>query len=251
MKENINVELNAKGEKAVLHILEGKLPDPENRKPFAISGNINAPSEFWKKRNKSLAELNDIKSENGTNYDWSVSHVIFDHSNKYIKLIVDEGSQREIEILGTFVLNPIFKELKINDPNGAYETRDELYRALKFSGHIFKSKESHLEVLKQLQNFSGKITKTFSEFNDNKGNAGKSFETVLDGIVPLDFDIYTPIFSGEEKVELRIIVEVQERNNRPIFYLTCLEFVSEVNEYMEQKFASLKEDFADIAIISK
>jgi len=80
---------------------------------------------------------------------------------------------------------------------------------LKFSGHIFKSKESHLEVLKQLQNFSGKITKSFNEFNDNKGNAGKSFETVLDGIVPLDFDISTPIFSGEQKIDLRIIVEVQ------------------------------------------
>lgn len=251
MKENINFEVNAKGEKAVLHILEGKLPDPENREPITISGNINAPSEFWKKRNNALAQLNDSKSENGTNYDWTVSHVIFDYSNKYIKLIVDEGSQREIEITGTFVLNPIFKELKINDPNGAYENREELYRALKFSGHIFKSKESHLEVLKQLQNFSGKITKSFNEFNDNKGNAGKSFETVLDGIVPLDFNISTPIFSGEQKIDLRIIVEVQERNNKPTFYLTCLEFVSEVNEYMEQKFASLKEYFADIAIISK
>lgn len=36
MKENINFEVNAKGEKAVLHILEGKLPDPENREPITI-----------------------------------------------------------------------------------------------------------------------------------------------------------------------------------------------------------------------
>jgi hypothetical protein len=251
MKENINVELNAKGEKAVLHIYEGKLPDPENRNPILLSGNINAPSEFWLKRNKALSELNDTKSKNGTNYDWSISHVIFDHSSQNIKLVIDEGSQREITVIGLFVLNPIFKDLGINDPNKSYESHQDLYRALKFAGHIFKTKESHLEVLKQLQNFSGKIVKTFNEFNDNKGNAGKSFETVLDGIVPLDFDISTPIFSGESKVNLRVIVEVQERNNKPTFYLTCLEFVSEVNEYMEAKFETLKGDFADIAIISK
>ncbi|MBL0304300.1 MAG: hypothetical protein IPQ23_21860 [Cytophagaceae bacterium] len=50
---------------------------------------------------------------------------------------------------------------------------------------------------------------------------------------------------------MRVIVEVQERNNKPTFYLTCLEFISEVNEYMEAKFETLKGDFADIAIISK
>lgn len=251
MKESINVDLSVKGDKGILHLLEGKLPDPENRKPISISGNINAPSEFWKKRNSSLAEQNSTSSENGTNYDFSLSHVIFNHSDQNIKLVIDEGSQREITINGSFVLNPIFKDIGINDPNRAYENQQELYRALKFAGHIFKSKESHLEMLKSLQNFSGKITKSFNEFNDNKGNAGKSFEIVLDGIVPLDFDISTPIFSGESKVDLRVIVEVQERNNKPTFYLTCLEFVSEINEYMEVKFNELKADFSQIAIIEK
>lgn len=251
MKENINIDLSVKGDKGILHLLEGKLPDPENRKTISISGNINAPSEFWNKRKAHLGVIDKYVSENGTNYDKALSHVIFDHSGQKITLVIDEGSQREITVNGGFVLNPIFKDLGINDPNKAYENQQELYRALKFAGQIFKSKESHFEMLKSLQNFSGKITKTFNEFNDNKGNAGKSFEIVLDGIVPLDFDISTPIFSGEGKVDLRVIVEVQERNNRPTFYLTCLEFVSEISEYMDTKFNILKLDFEDIAIIEK
>lgn len=131
MKENINFEVNAKGEKTVFHILEGKLPDPENREPITISGNINAPSEFWKKRNNALAQLNDSKSENGTNYDWTVSHVIFDYSNKYIKLIVDEGSQRE----GETVFSPFggigsegFQALKMKRKSISIELKSSYFK---------------------------------------------------------------------------------------------------------------------------
>lgn len=49
--QKIEVNLSSSDkEYATLHILEGNLPEPENRKPICISGNINAPSEFWKKK---------------------------------------------------------------------------------------------------------------------------------------------------------------------------------------------------------
>lgn len=248
--QKIEVNLSSSDkEHATLHILEGKLPEPENRKPITINGNINSPSEFWMKRILSLGAL--YKSANDTVYQQSVCRVEFDHKGQTITLVVDEGSQRQITVIGSFVKNPIFETLNINKPDAAYESQHDLYKAIKFNGFIFKDKSQHLEILHSLKNFSAKVTKNFKDFDDLKGNSNKSIEVLMDGLPTLDFDIYTPIFSGESKVELKITVEVSERNGKPIFYLTCLELPQFSFEFMEYKFNELKADFNRIAIIEK
>jgi hypothetical protein len=250
--QNIEVSI-AGGEtgKGILHVLEGQLPDPENRKPISINGNINAPSEFWKKRKEDLLKQDDLSSVNGTNYSLSVCRVEFDHKVQTITLIVDEGSQRQITVNGSFVVNPIFDKLNINKPESAYESQHDLYKAIKFNGFIFKDKAQHAEILHSLKNFSAKVTKNFKDFDDLKGNSNKSIEVLMDGLPTLDFDIFTPIFSGEAKSELRVTVEVSERNGKPIFYLTCLELPQLSFEFIEQKFDELKADFETIAIIQR
>lgn len=248
--QKIEVNLSSSDKEfATLHILEGKLPDPENRKPICINGNINAPSEFWKKRFTFLKSF--FKSANETVYDQSVCRVEFDHKAHTITLIIDEGSQRQITVNGSFVVNPIFDKLNINKPDSAYESQHDLYKAIKFNGFIFKDKTQHSEILHSLKNFSAKVTKNFKDFDDLKGNSNKSIEVLMDGLPTLDFDIYTPIFSGESKVELRITVEVSERNGKPIFYLTCLELPQFSFEFIEEKFNELKADFETIAIIER
>jgi len=243
------IHIKLEGEKSVIHVLEGNLPEPENRKPIVINGNINAPSEFWKKRSLFLNEKGE--SQNKTTYSPALCRVEFDHTAQSISLVVDEGSQREITVKGLFVKNPIFDKLNINKPDAAYESQHDLYKAIKFNGFIFKDKEQHSNILHSLKNFSAKVTKNFKDFDDLKGNSAKSIEVLMDGLPTLDFDIYTPIFSGESKVELRITVEVSERNGKPIFYLTCLELPQFSFEFMEEKFNELKADFASIAIIER
>jgi len=258
--QKIEVNLSSSDkEHATLHILEGKLPEPENRKPIFINGNINAPSEFWQKRVKGQLSLVSVgenpflaeKSTNETNYTSDVCRVEFDHKAQTITLVIDEGSQRQITVNGSFVVNPIFDKLNINKPESPYESQHDLYKAIKFNGFIFKDKNQHSEILHSLKNFSAKVTKNFKDFDDLKGNSNKSIEVLMDGLPTLDFDIYTPIFSGESKVELRITVEVSERNGKPIFYLTCLELPQFSFEFIEQKFNELKLDFETIAIIER
>jgi hypothetical protein len=239
----IHIKLDS--EKSIIQVIEGKLPDPENRKPIVINGNINAPSEFWKKRR--VFEL----SENSTNYSVSVCRVEFDHRFQTIHLYCDEGSQREINVNGTFFKNPIFDNLNINKPDVAYESQHDLYKAIKFNGFIFKDKAQHSDMLHSLKNFSARVSKTFKDYDDLKGNANKSIEVLMDGLPTLDFDIFTPIFSGEEKIQLRVTVEVSERNGKPIFFLTCLELPQFSFEFIERKFNELKLDFHSIAIIER
>jgi len=250
--QKIEVNLSSSDKEfATLHILEGKLPEPENRKPISINGNINAPSEFWQKRKEYLLKQDDLSSVNGTNYSLSVCRVEFDHKVQTITLVIDEGSQRQITVNGSFVVNPIFDRLNINKPDSAYESQHDLYKAIKFNGFIFKDKTQHSEILHSLKNFSAKVTKNFKDFDDLKGNSNKSIEVFMDGLPTLDFDIFTPIFSGEAKSELRVTVEVSERNGKPIFYLTCLELPQFSFEFIEQKFNELKLDFETIAIIER
>ena len=247
--KDLNVSLTvAEGNTAI--ILEGKAPDPINPKPLKIEGNIHAPSEFYNKRSKKDLASEVAVSPSESIYPIYGTHVVFDHTNKTIELVINETKPDQINILGMLIENPIFDKLNINNTSSPYESHLQLYQALKFNAHLFTDKSSHGKVLEKLLDFKATVTKTFESKKDTLGNSRNLDETVMD-IEALSFQITAPIYNGESAKDIGIAVEVEARNGKPVFYLTSLELAQIKNEAANELFEAEKKHFVNIAIIEK
>lgn len=239
--ENIKIELSNTSP-GVIHVLQGVLPKPWNRETQVISGNIHAPIQWLSKR---LNCVFSNESYNKDSYLPSCTYVIMDMSDRKILLVVDEGSQNEVKVLGQFILNPEIEKLRLNNPDKPYESYNELYRVLKFSSHLFENKEAHRQLLVDLQNYNQKVTVNIKQHDDNRGNSGASIENSLD-VKPLIIDLLMPVFIGESKVSLRVEAEITIRNGKPLFYLTCYELTEIISNYTDAFFETMIQEFGKL-----
>jgi hypothetical protein len=241
-------EIKIEAKEGVVKVYEGYLPDPINFKAQKITGTIDAPSEFFKKRHNKIGK-NQVSSDS-LNYNYDASYVEFDYVNNTIMLVVNAAHPGEIQVTGKFVENNIFSLLKINSTE-CYSTPNELLQMIRHKSNIFKSIEDHKQILNSLRNFTMNITREHKQWSDQRGNAGKSESFVLKEPHVLGFEINVPIFSGEPKSIIKVEVEIEIRNNNPEFFLVSPELPILMEEYKNKKFAELLEDFEDIAIIKK
>jgi hypothetical protein len=234
----------------VNHILEGKLPEPINFKRQEIFGTINAPSEFWNKRLLEIDIDRDFYSSDKINYNYDAAYIEFDYGNNTIKLTVNAAHPGEIIVNGSFIVNRVFNELKINkdDP---YSNPNELLATVRYKSELFETITGHADLVKNLRNFTAKATKDFKQWSDQKGNTGTSKSIELIEFTPLAFEIFVPIFNGEPKNKIKVEVEIEDRNGSLVFFLVSMELPRLMEDYKGKKFLDLKEDFTGIAIIDK
>lgn len=230
--EHITVKLEESAK--TLTILEGKASEPFNPKQQVLKGNIYAPSNFFLTRKDNL--------------DFQKCHVFFNSQAKNIQLIVNENQIDQITVLGLFTQNAVFDELLINKPNSPYESHIDLMQALKYKGFIFESPAVHRDILQKLSSFKATVTKKFEQQKETNGNSKNSVEVEMN-IEPLEFEIYVSVFGGMPKKKLKVMVEVSERNGKPIFFLTSLELPEMSINEIETAMESLKLDFDGIVII--
>ena len=247
MEKTIKVE----AQNGVLHIYEGKLSEPINPKKQSISGTIDAPSEFFIKRHTFFSNtIGKPTSSDGLNYSYDASYVEFDYAKNTIELFVNAGHPGEIVVKGSFIENSIFQELKINSTE-SYSNPAQLLAVIRHKSNIFKSIEEHKEVLTKLRNFTTSISREQKAWSDQSGRAGHSDSFVLKNPSVVGFNLYVPIFNGEKKMEIKVDVEIEIRNNNPEYFLVSAELPVLIQDYKEERFAELIKDFGPIAIIKK
>ena len=235
---------------AIVNVLEGKLPEPINPKTQEISGTIDAPSEFWMKRNEILKPIGAVATSDNINFNPDATYVEFDYKNATIKLVVAAAHPSQITVNGEFILNSIFAELNINTKE-PYSDQNVLLGIIRYKSNIFETIEAHKDFLSRLRNFTARATKEYKQYSDQKGNAGKSQVVELQEFTPLDFEIFVPIFNGEAKSKIKIEIEIEERNGSLVFFLVSAELPRLIESYKEQKFADLKANFVGIPVINK
>jgi hypothetical protein len=242
-------EIKIEAKEGVVKIYEGTLPSPVNPQKQFISGTIDAPYEFFSKRHSELSEGEKLSSD-GLNYSFDASYVEFDYCQNTINLVVNAAHPGEIQVNGAFVVNSIFKELKINSTE-SYSNPAALLAVVRFKSNIFESIEEHGRVVTALRNYTTKISREQKAWSDQQGRAGNSDSFVLKDPSIVGFNISVPIFNGEKKSLIKISVEVEIRNNNPEYFLVSTELPVLMEEYKEKRFAELIEKFSAIAIIKK
>ena len=247
MEDKINITVS--GDE--VRILHGTLPKPINFEKQVIEGTIDAPSEFLKKRVAVIyAEKNSLNSSDKINFSPDAAYVVFDYGKNTIGLVINAAHPGEINVNGSFILNELFSTLKINIPEG-YASASQLLGMIRYRSDIFETIEGHSEFLKRLRNFTMDVSRRYEKWSDQKGNAGEKLSTVVNEFTPLEFEIFTPIFNGEDKMKIKIDVEIEDRNGKIEFFLVSTELPRLIEDYKEKKFSLLKEDFKRIPIINK
>lgn len=182
-----------KGEKELV-IRTGEAENILYPDKIRLSGVITAPGEFYKKR-KDL-------------HDPNKCHVLFDRQKGAITLVVDEQhGEQNYEVTGAISKNAYLEPFKIN--TGHTFTVKELMQVLKFNRAWFTDKDDNAKIVLALQNFKGKVEKTFEDSNNLRGDAAKVNITKLEHELQESFMLKMPIFKGGEEKTFRVDICVE------------------------------------------
>lgn len=220
-------------------VLEGKAPDPINKKGYAIAGNITAVSEFLSKRKETV--------------NLKTSHIEVDLEEGTIVLIVDADSPLKLDVKAELYRPEHLKALNINGTSKPLQLR-EMGELLRMHRFLFADvSEEYPKVIKYLTNFSAKVeTEVNQQRNTSNGSGKTSFEknVTVDSIT---FKVKTPLYVGgvEKEFLVEICCDVSDGGSR--FWLESLDLIelekTARKEALDAELEKMKD--SGLAIISK
>lgn len=173
-------------------ILHGQAPKQlDNLAPvkIQISGIINAPLEFLKKR---IGDINQHKA-----------HILVCRDNLSITLIIDENdAYNRGEVVGALHFSKVFQQFGINT-NKQWEP-EQLGQFLKLNRTYFVSRDENMKVVNALKTFDAKVNQTVQRETKENGNKAFSFRQAVDSNIPESFRLRLPVVNGGEPVEIEV-----------------------------------------------
>lgn len=181
-------------EKVELIIREGqaeKLLDPKEPIKIALSGTLDAPLEFLKKRLDS------------GQFEQKRSHLLVNRENLTVKLVTNEHDAYEVgSVVGTLEFNAKFKEFGIN--TGKKWSPTELGLFIKMNRSFFVDKSTAMALTTELMNFKATVDSKIDRMMNEKGDKTDNFSQVVNSNLPPTFKIKIQIFKGYPAEELEI-----------------------------------------------
>lgn len=201
-------------------IRTGKALDLSHLKNNNITGVIDSPSRFLKRR---IGQFDELKA-----------HCIVNKNNGTITLVIDEQSEHgNYTIKGKCEKGKIYKELGINSGNTFGHV--ELSQKLKMLRYYFPFKSEHMALVKELKNVQAKVEREIEKANDDRGNTNDVFKQTVNSInIPTKFDINIPLIEGQpaESITVEILLATDGRNI--ICYLESVEASERIDEILEK-----------------
>lgn len=170
-----------------------------------ISGNIQAPGEYFQKRQPQISDK------------LHLTHVIVDIEKLSISLVINETSEFAEYVSGKLEHFKEFVDFGINR-NKKYGVQ-ELYKMLKLKRAYFQNREDHAVILDQLKKFEAKTEIEFQSMNDFKGSAAlKKIESCKTNLT-YNFVLNIPIYKGFEPSSFPVEIEFEPHDGGIICWL--------------------------------
>jgi hypothetical protein len=174
-------------------------------KKVNITGNIQAPGEYYQKRQPQISDK------------LHLTHVIVDIENLTIKLTINETSEFAEYVSGKLEHFKEFTDFGINRQK-KYGIQ-ELYKMLKLKRAYFQRREDHAVILEQLRKFEAKTEIEFQSMNDFKGaTALKKIESCKTNLT-YNFVLNIPIFKGFPPSSFPVEIEFEPHDGGIICWL--------------------------------
>jgi hypothetical protein len=227
--------LNVASENGELVVRTGSalpLKEPER---VILSGILNTPAEYIKKRVDSISVIK--------------TNVVFDYTARTITLTVDDCSFYKDIITGKLEINKDLASLGIN--NDTLYNEKELSRKLTFFGRFFESKAAYNDLIKKLNDFSAKVKQEFTNATDYRGSEALEKITKIEHDIPLFFVLKMPIFNGGDKREFKVNIYVAARDGGIELWLESVELHELLEKETESLFNAQLKNFEDYVIVKK
>lgn len=170
-----------------------------------ISGNIQAPSEYFKKRQPQITDK------------LHLTHIVVDIEKLTINLVINETSEFAEFVTGKLEHFKEFVDFGINRQK-KYSIQD-LYKMLKLKRAYFQQRADHAAILEQLRKFEAKTEIEFQSMNDFKGSTAlKKIENCKTNLT-YNFILNIPIYKGFEASAFPVEIEFEPHDGGIICWL--------------------------------
>lgn len=235
------VVLNVQEGVSEIHFLEGEAPKHHDPHALSIIGDINAPKEFFTKRNG-------LEGQAG-NFSPSSTYVHVDMNKGIILLIQHDRNKFCNSIKGCLEVSQKFKDFQINTDKKFFPK--ELARHLSRRRHLFHDQQEALRLIAELNSFNASIKTNVSDKDDRRGNTDNRIEKSVKTNMPLSFTLNIPLFSGMDNTPFQVEILVESDGGTVSFTLDSVEAIEKMEGQREQIIESALEPFfaAQIPVI--
>ena len=189
---NVHVENGVK----TVEVLTGLAQKRSEPLKVQVNGLINAPFSYLEKRKDVI--------------EHEKCHLIVDHSEGKLTLVLDEKNNYKDTITGELKLNPDFVKFGIND--GTQRDTFELADFIKMNRFFFSDKNVALKLVSDLKNFKAKVNKQIEQSTNDRGNTRLLQDQVVESNIPESFDITIPVFKGQPVKTFKIEINIQPQS---------------------------------------
>lgn len=189
---NVTLSNTVDTEKPVV-LLTGKALEPKYPEAVELTGILSAPADFLEHKKDNYNPLN--------------CHVRVDRVAGSIMFLGDDKLDTGEVIAGKLVPSAAFSKFAIN--TGKLFTAFDLAALFRQNKFWFASAEEHAEILKNLNNFSAKVSTKVEQMQHNSGATKQLFEREVTDIAwKREFRLCVPIFEGYKKRTFRVEIGV-------------------------------------------
>ena len=225
---NLNLSVNSSSP-SIIHLLEGKAPDPINPIQVVINGNISAVTDYLKTRKDIVPK--------------DKSYIIFDEAERTIILRVEEDSPLGTAVRASLSAYPELEAFGINSTT-RYSLAD-LEKHIRMNRFFFADQESHGKLLSQLRSFTAKIQSDLKAEADQRGNKSYAFNKTVDSDLSADFVLYMPIYKGLPSSRFRVEICYDVTDSSVRFWLESVELFELEKSMLLQEFEKHKKQYVE------
>jgi hypothetical protein len=244
MKE-VNVTVSPECPNPTVTLLEGKTLDLKHPVQIKIDGNIQAISNFLKRRyavdyqGKLLQEVNK-----------ELAIVVVDDVKMEMQLMLDPQNVFGTVIRAELLFTPELQQFHIN--NRHKWTRKDLLDLLRFNRRFFADPSEFEKLIAAYQRLNLNVSSEIIQASDSRGNREDYFKKVIDSSgVPTEFTLKLPIFKGERSISFRVEVCIDATEGAVKFWLESPELVELIETEKHIIFKRELENCVDFPIIFK
>lgn len=230
MENTVNITLpEGKEGVHVVHLLEGKAPEPFNNHPMqvVINGDINAIVDY-------MLQRDDLLNKNTT-------IILFDEHKGTIELCGNPADRLAIKIKAALQVHPDLVNFGINGQKRF--TQKDLESLVKMNRIYFADSDANTELLRQLKNFKAKVQSNYENSKDDRANANSTFNKNVEADIALNFVLQIPLFKGFETKKFVVDICFDVTDSSVSFWLDSVELAELQKAAVAQAFAPQKQQF--------
>lgn len=219
--------LNIQAEDGQVEIIHryGQAPQVQEPKQVSLSGTIEAPSEYFEKREKA------------GKIDTDKAHLEVDQNAGTIALYCNPHHPMGETIRGKITMNPLLRKMRINDFSGNKFNESDFILLIKETRSLFSEQKEAMNLVDKINNLEMEVNKKIDRSDNERGGRKDFYEQTCEDELPAGFNLSTNIFVGsiDETQEHTFYVEIKYHYGSQLhFWLESPEMEDIVDTVMEK-----------------